>query len=82
MNCDCDEQRHRKEARIEKQFNEAASGVKFKSLFEKTDFLITGQTEYNFNVVEIAAKILYSEHNRLLCNVHPTLIFNRVIIRQ
>ena len=87
MNSECDEQKHRTEqtnprARIQKQFNEAASGVKSKSLLEKTDFVITYHTEYNFNVDEIAAETLYSEHNRLFCNVHPTLMFNSVIIRQ
>ena len=44
------------------------------NLFEKIDFVITDQTEYNFNVDEIAAVSLYSEHNRLFCNVHPKLI--------
>ena len=52
------------------------------NLSEKTDFVITDQTGYNFNVDEIAAETLYSEHNRLACNVHPTFIFNSIIIRQ
>ena len=82
MNRNVEHNRRVQEARIQKQFNDAASGVKSKSLFEKTDFVITYQTEYNFNVAEIAAETLYSEHNRLFCNVYPPLILNRVIIRQ
>ena len=45
------------EARIQKQFNEAASGVKSKCLFENTDFVLIYQAEYNFNIDEIAAEI-------------------------
>ena len=81
MNRNIEQNRRIQEARIQKQCNEAASGVKSKSLFEKNDFVITDQTEYNFNVDEIAAETLHSEHNPLFCNVHPILIFNRVIIR-
>ena len=87
MNSEYDEQKHRTEqtnprSKNPEQLNEAANGVKSKSLFEKTDFVITDQTGYNFKVDEIAAETLYSEHNRLFCNVHPTLMFNSVIIRQ
>ena len=82
MNRNIKQNRRIQEARIQKQLNEAASGVKFKCLFEKTDFVITDQIEYNFTVHEIAAESLYSEHNRLFCNVHPTLIFNSVFVRQ
>ena len=82
MNRNIEQNRRIQEARIQKQLNEAASVVKSKSLFEKTDFVITDQTGYNFNVDEIAAESLYSEHNRLFCNVHPTLVFSSVIIRQ
>ena len=68
MNSEYDEQKHRTEqtnprSKNPEQLNEAASGVKSKSLFEKTDFVITDQTGYNFNVDEIAAESLYSEHN-------------------
>ena len=56
--------------------------IQSKFICEKTDFVITDQTEYNFNFAEIAAKTLYSEHSRLFCNIHRTLIFNKVIIRQ
>ena len=82
MNRNIEQDRRIQEAKIQKQLNKAASGVKSKSLLEKTDFVITYQTGYNFNIVEIAAETLYSEHNRLFCNVHPTLMFNSVIIRQ
>ena len=82
MNRNIEHNRRIQEARIQKQLNEAASGVKYKSLFEKTYFVITDHTGYNFNVDAIAAETLYSEHNRLFCNVHPTLMFNSVIIRQ
>ena len=82
MNNNIKHNRRIKEARIPKQFNEAASSVKSKYLFEKTDFVITDQTEYEFNVDEIAAEPLYSEHNRPFCNAHPPLIFNMVIVRQ
>ena len=82
MNRNIEQNRRIQEARIKKQFHEAASGVKSKSLFDKTDFVITYQTEYNYNVDEIAGETIYSEPNRLFSIVHPTLIFNRVIIRQ
>ena len=82
MNRNIEQNRRIQEARIQKQLNEPANGVQSKSLFEKTDFAITDQTGYNFNVDEISAINLYSEHNRLFSNVHPTLMFNNVIIRQ
>ena len=82
MNRNIEQNRRIQEARIQKQLNEAANGVKSKSPLRKPEFVITDQTGYNFNVDEIAAEPLYSEHNRLFCNVHPTLMFNSVIIRQ
>ena len=82
MNRNIEQNRRIQEAKIQKQINEAASGVKSKYIFEKIDYVITDQTGYNFNVDEIAAETLYSEHNRQFCNVHPTLMFNSVIIRQ
>ena len=48
---------------------EAGSGFQPKSLFEKIYFVITDQTTHNFNV-------------DLLCNEHPTLMFNRVVIKR
>ena len=81
MNRNIEQNRRIQEGRIQKQFNEVASDVKCKSLFEKTDFVITDQPGYNFNVNEIAVDTLYTEHNRLFYNVHPTSIFNSVIIR-
>ena len=50
MNRNIEQNRRIQEARIQKQFSEVANGVKYKSLFEKTDFVITDQTGYNFNV--------------------------------
>jgi hypothetical protein len=63
---------------------EAASGVSAKTLFEKIDFVLTDQTAHNFNVDELVAESLRSEHtpDQLFCNVHPTLMFNRVITKQ
>ena len=66
---------------MQKQLNEAANGVKSKSLFGKTECVITDQTNHNFNVDKIGAETLHSEHNRQFCNVHPTLTFDRVITR-
>ena len=50
MNRNIEQNRRIQEARIQKQFNEVVSGVKSKYLFEKTDFVITDQTGYNFSV--------------------------------
>lgn len=63
---------------------EAASGVSAKTLFEKIDFVITDQTAHNVKVDEMVAERLESEHipDHLYCNVHPTLMFNRVITKQ
>jgi hypothetical protein len=63
---------------------EAASGVPAKTLFEKVDFVVTDQTAHNFKVDELVAESLDSEHvpDHLFCNVHPTLMFNRVITKQ
>ena len=49
-----------------------------------TECVVSDPTEYNFNVDEIVAESLCSEHisERLFCNAHPPLIFNRVITRQ
>ena len=54
---------------------EAANGVKSKYPFEKIDFVITDQTVHNFNVDEIVAETLQSEHipDHLFCNVYPSL---------
>jgi hypothetical protein len=63
---------------------EAASCVASKDLFEKIDFVITDQTAHNFHVDELVAESLHSEHvpDHLFCNVHPTLMFNRVVTKQ
>ena len=63
---------------------EAASGVSSKELFEKIDFVMTDQTAHNFQTDEIVSEQLETEHipSHLFCNVHPTLMFNRVITKQ
>ena len=58
MNRNIEQNRRIQEPILWKQLNEAASGVKSKSLFENTDFIITDQTGYKFNVYEIAAEML------------------------
>ena len=55
MNSECDEQKHRTEqtnlrSKNPETIQRVASGVKSKSLFEKTSFVITDQRGYNFNV--------------------------------
>ena len=60
---------------------EASSSVERTSIFEKLDFVITDQTAHNFNVENIVATTLHTDHipDHLFCNVHPSLMFNRVI---
>ncbi|KAK6168680.1 hypothetical protein SNE40_019871 [Patella caerulea] len=62
----------------------AASGVETKVLFEKIDFIVTDHTSHNFDVEDIVAEKVDSEHNpaHLFCNVHPSLMFNRVVTKQ
>jgi maltodextrin utilization protein YvdJ len=50
MNRNIEQNRRIQEAKIQKQINEAASGVKSKYIFEKIDYVITDQTGYNFSV--------------------------------
>ena len=61
-----------------------ASAVDKKDLFERIDFVITDQTTHNVNVEAIVADKLESESvpGHLFCNVHPSLMFNRVITKQ
>ena len=62
---------------------ETASGVPSKDLFERIDFVITDQTAHNFGVEEIVAEDLGSlkAPDHLFCNVHPSLMFNRIITK-
>ena len=62
---------------------ETASGVPSKDLFERIDFVITDQTTHNFGVEEIVAEDLGSlkAPDHLFCNVHPSLMFNRIITK-
>jgi len=66
------------------QILEAASGVSAKCLFEKLDFVITDQAAHNKNVELLVAQCLDSDYqpDHLFCNVHPSLMFNRVITKQ
>ncbi|KAK6171675.1 hypothetical protein SNE40_018117 [Patella caerulea] len=66
------------------QMLETASGVSSKTLFEKLDFIITDQTAQSFEVERIVGNRLDAEHqpSHLFCNVHPSLMFNRVITKQ
>ena len=57
-----------------------ASGVDAKVLFVIIDFVISDQTA---DVELLVAKELGTEKvpNQLFCNVHPCLMFNRVIVK-
>ena len=50
MNRNIEQNRLIQEARIQKHLNEAATGVKSKSLFEKTDFVITDTTSMSMKL--------------------------------
>ena len=65
------------------QILSAASGVDAKVLFERIDFVISDQTAHNIDVELLVAKELGTEKvpNQLFCNVHPCLMFNRVIVK-
>ena len=58
-----------------------ASGIEVKTLFENIDFLITDQTVHNLGIEGMVADRRKSKYNpdHLFCNVHPSLMFNRVI---
>ena len=60
---------------------EAASNVSSKEIYEKLDFVMTDQTSHNLHVDECLPEKLSTEHtpDHLFCNVHPSLMFNRVI---
>ena len=67
------------------QILSTASGVDAKVLFERIDFVICDQTAHNIDVELLVAKELGTEKvptcNQLFCNVHPCLMFNRVIVK-
>ena len=62
---------------------EAASSVSRKDLFERIDFVISDQTAHNFEVEHLISDQLESGHipSHLFCNVHPSLMFNRVMTK-
>ena len=63
---------------------ETASGVESKLLFDKIDFVITDQTAHNFGVEELVAQDLgtVTTPEHLFCNVHLSLMFNRILTKQ
>ena len=50
------------------------------SLWNKVDFLMTDSTSHNMEVETIVSEKLNTDHlpDHLLCEVHPSLMFNRV----
>ena len=63
---------------------EAASGISSKTLFEKIDFVLTDQTAHNLEVEKSVAEKLQTEYepSHLFCNVHASLMFNRVLTKE
>lgn len=60
----------------------AAAGVEAKLLFEKIDFLITDQSAHKFGVNNVFAELDSTNlPDHLFCNVHPILMFNRVLTK-
>ena len=64
------------------QLLSVAAGVSVEALWEKVDFVMGDGTAHNIGVVEIVSEKLASEHTpgHLLCQVHPALMFNRVLV--
>lgn len=62
---------------------EAASGIPAKDIYERIDFVITDQTAHNFGVEEKVTEKLDADSTpeHLFCNVHPSLMFNRVLTK-
>ena len=62
---------------------DAASNVSSKEIYEKLGFVVTDQTSHNLHVDECLSEKLGTEHtpDHLFCNVHLSLIFNRVITK-
>ena len=52
-------------------------------IYEKLDFVMTDQTSHNLHEDECLSEKLGTEHtpDHLFCNVHPSLMFNRVITK-
>ena len=63
---------------------ETASGFSSKEIYEKLDFVITDQTAHNKGIEELISESLESDYSpgHLFCNIHPLLMFNRVITKQ
>ncbi len=62
---------------------EAVSNVQKRTLFEKLDFVMTDSTSHNKEVPELVAEnngaVKIPDH--LFSNVHPALMFKRVIVQ-
>ena len=63
---------------------EAASGISSNTLIEKIDFVLTDQTAHNLEVEKSVAEKLQTEYepSHLFCNVHASLMFNRVLTKE
>ena len=55
-------------------------GCTRESLWEKVDFVMTDSVSHNLMVEDIVSEELEVEHTpgHLLCQVHPSLMFNRI----
>ena len=62
---------------------EAVSNVPKRTLFERLDFVMTDSTSHNKGVHDLVAENIgaVSMPDHLFCNVHPSLMFNRVIVQ-
>ena len=58
-------------------------GVTSETLWEKIDFVMTDSVSHNMMVEQIVSEKLDVEHTpeHLLCQVHPSLMFNRVLTK-
>ena len=58
-------------------------GVTKEALWEKIDFVMTDSVSHNMMVEDIVSEALDVEHTpeHLLCQVHPSLMFNRVLTK-
>ena len=62
---------------------EVASGIPAKKLFQRVNFVMTDQTAHNFEVASLVCEELQIDQLpfHLFCNVHPTLMFNRILVK-
>ena len=64
-------------------FLAVCGGVTKEALWEKIDFVMTDSVSHNMGVEDIVSDVLEVEHTpeHLLCQVHPSLMFNRVLTK-